>query len=316
LAGPGAVPGSLLPGTPAEIATGAPVPGGADSVLPYERSIRVDDTVTPDPQAPAGRRNIRVAGEDALPGDPLVPAGRRVSSAVLGAAAQAGADTLAVHRRPAVRLAVTGDEIVHGGLPAPGLVRDALGPAVAAVVAAAGGTVTSGTHLPDDGAALRAALIAGGDDVLVVTGSSSVGAADHLHRVLAGLGAEWHVDGVQCRPGHPQLLARLPGGGPWVVGLPGNPFAGLVAALTLLQPLLEALTGAAPGPAVRLPVFGSAPVPAQGVRLVPVRLETTHATIATGARPASLRAAATADALAVLDPGWTDGAPADLLPIP
>ncbi|WP_432968938.1 molybdopterin molybdotransferase MoeA [Dactylosporangium sp. CA-233914] len=299
----------LAPGTAVEIATGAPVPAGAAAVVPYEECRRDGEHVMSERRA---RTHIRRAGEDARPGEELVPAGRRVTSAVLGAAAQAGHDTLTVYRRPAVRLVVTGDEIVHSGVPSPGLVRDAFGPAVSAIVAGSGGTTSAVAFAPDDRATLHAAVTAPGADVVVVTGSSSVGAADHLHRVLADLGAAWHVDGVLCRPGHPQLLASLPGGA-WVVGLPGNPFAGLVAAVTLLQPLLEALTGTTAAPTVRLPVTGACKVPEHGVRIVPVRLETTHAEIVTAARPASLRAAATADALAVIEPGWTGGAPADLL---
>ncbi|MER7277276.1 molybdopterin molybdotransferase MoeA [Dactylosporangium sp. NPDC000244] len=307
----GASPGSTLaPGTAVEIATGAPVPDRADAVLPYERCFRDGERLA-GPCRPG--QHIRRAGEDAVPGDLVVPAGRRVTAAVLGAAAQAGADVLTVYRHPRVRLVVTGDEIVRRGVPGPGFVRDAFGPSIAALVADAGGVLAGSVLVPDDRAALRDAIAAAaGDDVLVVTGSSSVGAADHLHRVLAGLGAAWHVDGVRCRPGHPQLLARIPEG-PWVVGLPGNPFAGLVAALTLLRPLLETMTGTAGAPLVRLPVRGAARVPSDGVRLAPVSLEGAHALLVNDARPASLRAAAGADALAVIEPGWTSGAPADLL---
>ncbi|MEU7876051.1 molybdopterin molybdotransferase MoeA [Dactylosporangium sp. NPDC049140] len=307
----GASPGdALAPGTAVEIGTGAPVPHGADAVLPYERSRRDGDRLA-GPFAPG--RHIRRAGEDAVPGDVVVPAGRRVTAAVLGAAAQAGADVLTVYRRPLVRLVVTGDEIVRAGVPRPGFVRDAFGPSIAALVEDAGGLAGGPAYTPDDRAALQDAIAAAaGADVLVVTGSSSVGAADHLHRVLAGLGAAWHVDGVRCRPGHPQLLARIPGG-PWVVGLPGNPFAGLVAALTLLRPLLEAMTGAPAAPPLRMPVTGPARVPDDGVRLVPVCLDGPVARVLTDARAASLRAAAGADALAVIEPGWADGAPAELL---
>ncbi|WP_344402284.1 molybdopterin molybdotransferase MoeA [Dactylosporangium fulvum] len=300
----------LAPGTAVEIATGAPVPADARAVVPYECCRRDGDLV----MGPAGpRTHIRTAGEDVRPGDELVPAGRVVTAAVLGAAAQAGADVLTVYRRPRVCVVVTGDEVVSAGTPLPGQVRDALGPAVTALVCDAGGTVVEHRYLPDTGEALRVALHgASGADVVAVTGSSSVGAADHLHRVLDGIDARWYVDGVRCRPGHPQVLAQT-GDGRWVVGLPGNPFAGLVAAVTLLRPLVAALAGRPPAVRHRLPVAGDASPYPHGVRRVAVRVGDGHATVVPGARPASLRAAAQADALVVIEPDWTAGALAELV---
>jgi molybdopterin molybdotransferase len=185
---------------------------------------------------------------------------------------------------------------------------------VAALVAAAGAVVAERLLLRDDPGLLAECLAAPGADVVVVTGSSSAGAADHLHRVLDRAGARRLVDRVACRPGGPQLLAALPGGR-WVTGLPGNPFAGLVAAVTVLQPLLYALTGRAVPPVPRLPVRGDVVVTAAVTRLVPVRLAGDHAVVVPGSRPASLAGAAAADALAVLAEGWADGGPADLLPL-
>lgn len=72
-------------------------------------------------------------------------------------------------------------------------------------------------------------------ELIVVCGGSSRGPADHLRKVLEELGAEVLVDGVAVRPGHPQLLAELPDGR-LVVGLPGNPYAALVAALAVVPP--------------------------------------------------------------------------------
>jgi molybdopterin molybdotransferase len=173
---------------------------------------------------------------------------------------------------------------------------------------------TEVVQVPDRAERLVAALSASDVDIVVVTGSSSVGRADHLHAVLAELGAELHVDGVACRPGHPQVLARLPAGG-WVVGLPGNPFAGLVACLTLLQPLLGALLGARYADPLTLPLVGAFTPSSETTRLVPVRLSAGRALLLTGARPARLRAAAEADALAAIEPGWTPESPVEILPL-
>ncbi|MER7004740.1 molybdopterin molybdotransferase MoeA [Dactylosporangium sp. NPDC000555] len=322
--GPWRIVGRVLAGGPAfasrlgggdavEIATGTRMPDGADAVLPYERCDRRDTTVNGTRPA---KTHIRCAGEDARPGDLLVPAGRQVTPAVAALAAQVGVDEVEVRPRPAVDVIVTGDEVVLSGTPGPGQVRDAFAPLLAAVIARAGGRLAGYHHVADDPGALRKTF-GSAADVVVVTGSSSAGAADHLRTVLAGLAATWHVDGVECRPGHPQGLAVLAGGRP-VVSLPGNPYAGLVAALTLLEPVVATLAGHPHRPLPVLPVTGPAAVYPGGARIVPVQTDGDGdgARIVPGARSGSLRAAATADALAVLDPAWTTGAPAPLLRLP
>ncbi|MFD0968473.1 molybdopterin molybdotransferase MoeA [Plantactinospora endophytica] len=313
LAGGSAWSGTLTDGDAVEIATGAVVPVGAEAVVPYEQCRRDGRLVTAERDT---RRHIRRAGEDALPGDELAPAGRRVSATLLAAAAQAGLDELSVHRRPRVALLITGDEVVLHGRPGPGQVRDALAPVVTALVTRAGGEVVEHRLLADHPEALRDAIGATQQvDVVVITGSSSAGAADHLRGVLATLGAYWHVDGVACRPGRPQSLAST-ADGRWIVGLPGNPFAGLVAGLTILEPLVAAMAGRTPPAPVVLPVTGDATPHPHGVRLVPVRVGQRHAEVVPGARSGSLRIAAVADALAVLDPNWRSGTTAELLTPP
>lgn len=313
LAGGAVWPAPLMPGTAVEIMTGAPVPVGASAVVPYEDGCRDGDVVS----APPGRKpHIRLAGEDARPGDELVPAGQPVTAAVLGVAAQAGLDALQVYRRPRVHVLVTGDEVISAGVPRPGQVRDALGPSVAAVVQRAGGMQVERRYIADGAEPMLEALRAATDaDVVVVSGSSSVGVADHLHGVLDRLGARWHIDGVRCRPGHPQALAET-ADGRWVIGLPGNPFAGLAAALTMLEPVVAALAGRSLRPAVRVPVTGDARPYPGGVRLEPARLVDGQAVVIPARSSASLRAAAVAHALAVIEATWRPGDAAELLPLP
>ncbi|GAA2698348.1 molybdopterin-binding protein [Actinoplanes palleronii] len=307
LAGPGEPVDPLLGGTAIEIGTGAAVPPTTEAVLPYEDSTRHGDLVSGEPRRP----HIRRTGEDLRPGDLLADAGRPVTATMAAAAVQAGVEELHTHRPPAVTLFVTGDEVITSGQPGPGQVRDSFTGLVSAVTARAGGHLLRSTRLPDDPAALADALGRPGAEVVVVSGSSSAGAADHLHRVLTALDATWHVRGVACRPGHPQGLAELPGGR-WVVSLPGNPYAGLVAALTLLEPLLAALAGRAAAPPVTAVVTGEARLYAAGVRIVPV----TGTRIRPGARPGSLHTAAAADSLAVLSAAWRSGDPAPRLVLP
>jgi molybdopterin molybdotransferase len=153
--------------------------------------------------------------------------------------------------------------------------------------------------------------------VIVVCGASSRGPADQLRPALRELGAELVVDSVACRPGHPQLLGRL-AGGTYVVGLPGNPYAALAAAMTLLVPLLGALAGRPAPVRTRARLTGPPRTDPARTRLVPVSVSVT-AGGATAApvghdHPALLWGAAAADALAVLPPGGA--AEVDLLPLP
>jgi molybdopterin molybdotransferase len=151
-------------------------------------------------------------------------------------------------------------------------------------------------------------------DVVVVCGSSSVGRADHLHGLLHDLDAHVEIDGVACRPGHPQLLARH--GPTWIVGLPGNPYAALVAACTIVQPLLAGLAGRALPPLARARVQGVVPGDAHHTHLVPVRWAAHQACIVDGARPGYLGAVAHADALAVVTPTSRAGSAVELVPLP
>ncbi|WP_040699205.1 molybdopterin molybdotransferase MoeA [Nocardiopsis kunsanensis] len=337
--GPGV---ALGPGDAVEVATGARVPKGTESVLPYERA-RVEESPGSDGSRVSGEvehgRHVRWSGEETAPGETILTCGHRVGPASLGIAASLGHETLPVFA-PTVAIVVTGDEITRSGLPGDGRVRDAIGPILPGVADWAGAQVGAVRYLGDDRAALAEMMTAGDTDVVVVCGSSSKGPADHVRSILAEAGAETVVDGVQCRPGHPQLLARLrnagaalgtggpgssdgrdrPGarGGPAgpenggesgdtiVVGLPGNPGAAMVAALTLFTPLVSALAGR-PDPARvdgRVPVSGKIASHPGDTRLVAVRLDGRGRAVPVGHdRPGSLRGAALADAYAVVPPG-------------
>jgi molybdopterin molybdotransferase len=308
--GPWRVVGRVLAGRSAEeplhdgqavqIATGAPVPAGANRVIRVECSRRDGDLV----EASADDRDhIRRAGEYVQAGQEVLAVGDALHPAALGLAASVGVDRVAVRRQVRVRILVTGDEVVAAGIPAPGLVRDAISPAVAALVGTGGGDVEDIRYVPDVPGALRRAIESAMStvDVMLVCGACSVGPADHLHPVLADLGAMVQVDGVACRPGHPQVLAQLGSG--WVAGLPGNPFAALVAAATVVQPLLAGLHGQALAELPRARLGSELAADEHRTRLVPVRWQADGVRIVAGARPGHLGAAAHADALAVVPPG-------------
>ncbi|WP_026127484.1 molybdopterin molybdotransferase MoeA [Nocardiopsis lucentensis] len=301
----------LRPGEAVEIATGAHVPKGAEAVLPYEGATvgegRVAGDVTPG-------RHVRWSGEEIAPGETVLTRGTVVTPAALGLAASLGHETLPV-RRPRVTVIVTGDEVADSGLPGEGTVRDAIGPVLPGVARWAGARVTRVLRLGDDRGTLRGALTGTGADVVAVCGSSSKGPADHFRAVLTDLGADVAVDGVACRPGHPQGLAHADGTA--FVGLPGNPGAALVAALTLLVPLVTAMAGR-PDPSLdtaSVPLEGDVRPHPYDTRLVPVRVSGGCARPVGHDRPGSLRGAANADAYAVVPPGW-DGSDVELVRLP
>lgn len=308
----GQVPAAALgAGEAAEIATGAAVPPGTDAVLRYEDARRSPAGEITGPLVPG--QHIRRAGTDVSAGDLLITAGTRLTALMVGLAASVGHDEVRVHPRPRVAVTITGAEIHASGLPSAQVTRDAIGPAIAGLTSASGGRVTRIQYAGDDESALSRALAADDVDVHVVTGGSSVGPADLLHKVLAGAGAGLLVDGVRCRPGHPQLLAAAPGGRR-VVGLPGNPLAAVAGILTLLTPLLASLSGAASPPETLIPRPAGTPRRPGHTLLLPVRYdERGGVRLLPRSSSASLRAVAHAShLLAAAD----DGGEALLLPLP
>ncbi|MFJ9772827.1 molybdopterin molybdotransferase MoeA [Kitasatospora sp. NPDC101157] len=293
----------LADGSAVEIATGAQLPPGATAVLRREHGV-AEGALLHDrgPQQLTTGQDVRPRGQECRRGEELLPAGTVVGPAVLGLAAACGHDRLAVRRRPVVQLLVLGDELLDSGIPGPGLVRDALGPLLPPWLRAAGAEVAEVRYVRDDFGLLRDALRHSTADVVVTTGGTAAGPVDFLHRALAEVGARLLVDGVAVRPGHPMLLAELPGGR-HLVGLPGNPLAAVAGMVTLALPLLHARGGrAGAGPAL---APAAVPLPGHPVdtRLQPVRRTPEGVVPLAFDGPAMLRGLARAEALAVLPPG-------------
>jgi len=323
----------LAPGEAARIATGAPAPHGTRHVLRQEDAVLAGGYVD-GPDAPRGT-HVRCRGEDAQPGEALAAAGATIGAALLGLAAACGHSMLPIIPVPVVAGIISGDEIAAPGgvetggvetggvVPvAPGQLRDAIGPMLPPLVAGFGGRLGGVVHVPDHpperlAAAIEAAC-ADGAAVVIVSGATSVGPADGLRGALRGLGAELIIESVACRPGHPQLLARLPrpDSERWLIGLPGNPFAALVALHTLAAPVLAKL-GGRPEPVLPMivPTGIAAGEGKSGTRLLPVTWAGVPVGGAAARRPASLRAAAGADALAAIPADWEPGQPVPAVPL-
>ncbi len=310
----GAVLAGVLPsatlsrGQATAIATGAAVPFGTTAVVRREDATIAGALLTAGVEA---GRHIRPAGEEAARGTLLLTAGTVLGPAHLGVAAAAGADVLEVVRRPVARLLVLGDELLDHGIPHAGWIRDSLGPQVPAWLARLDVDCVGVERVTDTLDAHIEAIEAVADAELVVTtGGTAAGPADHLHRAIGALGGTLVVDSVSLRPGHPMLLARLPGRR-WLLGLPGNPQSAVAALLTLGAPLVAALLGT-PLPQLGLTTSDVALLaPPSATRLVLATLEAGLAVPTDHHGSGMLRGLAVADGYAVVPPGGA--LPGDLL---
>jgi molybdopterin molybdotransferase len=251
---------SLRPGAAIAIATGAPLPPGADAVVKVEHTqstlpglIEVVRPATP------GEGMVR-PDEDAPAGAELARPGRPLRAADLGMLAAAGVTELPVHARPRVAIVSTGDELVPSETAEleTGQVRDATAPALAALVREAGGEPSFAGIVPDDRETLQTTLrrAIAACDLLVVSAGSSVGTRDETASAIASLGEPgiW-CHGLALRPGKPTLLAECCGVP--VIGLPGNPRSALVVFRLVGMPLVRLVGGCTDPP----------PEPSVGARL-------------------------------------------------
>jgi molybdopterin molybdotransferase len=237
-------------GTAMRISTGAPVPEGADAVIPVERTTAVtggeSDSLVRVAEIEAGA-NIRRAGEDIAVGAVVLQRGTVLGPAELGVAAAVGRATLRCARQPRVFVLITGDELTPPGeLLAPGGIYGSNGFALAAQVERAGGALTGRGTVPDTPEGTRAALeeALGAADVVIVSGGVSVGPHDHVKDAFRDLGVEERFWGVRLRPGKPTWFGTR--GDTLAFGLPGNPVSAMVTFQLFARPALAALQGAAP----------------------------------------------------------------------
>jgi molybdopterin molybdotransferase len=225
------------------IMTGAPVPDGADAVLPAEHAkedagfVAAEESVTPG-------KNVGQVGEDVKRGDALLPAGRRLRPQDLGLLASVGRGIARVARRPRVRIIATGDELLAPGeRPSGHRIVDSNTPMLRALALRDGGEIESELRLPDDESAIRAALAAPGADVILTSGATSVGREDRIPILVGELG-ELLVHGVAMRPASPAGVGRI--GAARVFLLPGNPVSCLAAYDLLAGPAIRAIAGFSP----------------------------------------------------------------------
>jgi len=218
-------PGRLEAGQAVRIMTGAPLPDGADAVLPAEVVEIEPQRILAQGEVSPGK-NVGRPGEDVAAGTIVFEAGRRLRPQDVGVLASIGAGSVAVVRRPQVRILVTGDELLPAGSkPQPPRIVDSNGPMLLALVERDGGLPNHPGIVPDEPEAILAAIRSPAD-VVLVSGGSSVGQEDYAPRLVAEHG-QLAIHGLAMRPSSPAGMGILDGR--LVFLLPGNPVSCLVA---------------------------------------------------------------------------------------
>jgi molybdenum cofactor synthesis domain-containing protein len=227
----------------AEIATGAPMPPGADAVVMVEATDRADGS---DRRAEVAiltavrqGQNVNPRGTDMKAGDTVLDSGDLLTPSRVGVCAAAGRATLAVYAKPIVAMVSTGAEIVEPGQPlAPAQIYDINRYTLSAAIAMHGGVPRPLPNAPDELPALAALLndAMREADVFVFSGGSSVGERDLVLDAMRQSG-DIVFHGIAVKPGKPTALGRV--NGRPVFGMPGNPASCLSNAYLLLVPMLR-----------------------------------------------------------------------------
>lgn len=231
---------SVEPDSAVRIMTGAPMPPGADTVVPVEEATE-DGVHVRVPSVEAGN-HVRAAGHDTRAGDEILLPGE-LSPARIAVLASLGFGAVEVRRRPRVAILSTGDELMGPGEPlGPNQIHDSNGVALAAAVREAGGEPRILPRAGDDAGQIERTLTtaAADADLFVTSAGVSVGRHDHVRTVLEQRG-ELDFWRIAIQPGKPLAVGEI--GGTTVVGLPGNPVSALVVFELFVRPFLRAMLG-------------------------------------------------------------------------
>jgi len=246
---------TVTPGTVVRIMTGAPIPPGADAVVPVEDTEAKRGWVDVFTEAGAGQY-VRPAGEDVRQGELVLQQGAFVRPQEIGMLATLGHKEVSVVRRPRVAILATGDEVVEIDAPlAPGKIRDANSYSNAAQVAKCGGIPIMLGIARDQVQELTEKIRAGlaqGVDLFLTSGGVSVGDFDLVKEVLSAEGeiAFWRV---RMKPGKPLAFGHLNLPPQWggieggrtvpVLGLPGNPVSVMISFEMFVRPAILTMLG-------------------------------------------------------------------------
>ena len=248
--------------------TGAPIPEGADTVVPVERTRPAGSDATQAEivieSAPlAAGKNILKRGESTRRGDRVLTAGRQLRPQEIGALAELGKAEIAVFGRPRVAVLATGDELVPiGSVPGPGQIRNSNEAMLTAQLRQMGTDPQPLGVARDDKADLREKINRGlACDALLLSGGVSAGKLDLVPSVLAETGVRQVFHKVRVKPGQPIWFGVREGGqtggspvaGPcYVFGLPGNPVSSMVCCELFVRIAIRRLMGLEPAAMVPL----------------------------------------------------------------
>ncbi len=277
----------VRPGTSIRIMTGAPIPDGADTVVPFEETDEVQrrrsgaplDQVNILSGLPRGS-NVRPAGEDVRSGEHVLTAGTLIRPSEIGVMASLGLGTVKVARRPVVAILATGDELVANGLPLErGKIFDSNSFSVAASVVASGGVPKILGIARDNLDDLHRKLSeAEGSDMIITSAGVSKGDYDIVKDVLTQRG-EMNFWSVRMRPAKPLAFGHIKqeGRGPVpLMGLPGNPVSAMVAFEMFARPAIAIMLGKQPLPRPSVEGVLTGPIYNTDGRRVYARVEVTR----------------------------------------
>lgn len=245
----GTVPAlQVAAGTATPIATGGPLPRGADAVVMVEHTQPAGSATIDVRRAASPGQFISYAGSDIARGEALLRAGTIVGSREVGMLAACGLAEVSVVRKPRVAVISTGDELVQPGeVLAPAAIYDTNGAIVIAAIDENGGEAVFLGAIPDDEAQLEAAMrrALADADMLVLSGGTSKGAGDLSHRIIGRLGQPGIIaHGIALKPGKPLCLAVCDGKP--VVILPGFPTSAMFTFHDMIVPVLRKMAGLPP----------------------------------------------------------------------
>jgi molybdenum cofactor synthesis domain-containing protein len=238
----------VLPETATPIATGGPIPRGADAVVMVEHTQPLGVRAIEVRRATSPGQFVSFAGSDIARGEALLRAGTVIGSREIGMLAACGIAEVLVARSVRVAVISTGDELVQPGEPLrPAAIYDSNGAIVAAAINENGGNAVFWGAIPDDEQQLEAVMhrALAESDMVVLSGGTSKGAGDVSHRIIAHLGQPGIIcHGVALKPGKPLCLAVC--GGTPVVILPGFPTSAMFTFHDMIVPALRRMAGLRP----------------------------------------------------------------------
>ena len=225
-----------------QIATGAPLPKEADSVVMKE-DIKVEDSKIRYTQSIQAKKNVRYHGEDIPEGDTIIPAGTVIGPVQIATLATFGFSQVPVHQVPKVSIVSTGSELIDVvGQPAEGQIRESNRFMLAGMVRQEYCEIHKISMIPDLPKLLNEefeeALKA---DVTLICGGMSIGEKDFAREILKELGVEEIFWKIKFKPGKPLFFGRR--GKTWVFGLPGNPASSYVLFEEFVRPALRKMMG-------------------------------------------------------------------------